>query len=35
MTFYWVRFDEPEQDVDGDGPYFEAEIDEADLSAIR
>ena len=27
LTFAWVIFDEPQIDPDGDGPYFEAEID--------
>lgn len=34
LTFYWIRFDEPQRDADGDGPYFEAEVDEAALSSI-
>jgi len=25
---YWVRFDRPQSDADGDGPYAEAAIDE-------
>jgi hypothetical protein len=27
LSFYWVKFDEPQIDADGDGPYYEAEID--------
>jgi hypothetical protein len=27
VTFVWVRFDSPQLDPDGDGPYAEAEID--------
>ena len=27
LKFYWVEFDEPQRDADGDGPYFGAEID--------
>ena len=27
LEFYWVRFDEPQRDADGDGPYQEAEIE--------
>ena len=27
LTFYWVEFDEPQTDADGDGPYSEAEIE--------
>jgi len=27
LTFYWVQFDLPHLDADGDGPYHEAEID--------
>jgi hypothetical protein len=32
LKFYWVRFNEPQRDADGDGPYAEAEIEEAVLS---
>jgi hypothetical protein len=28
LTFYWIKFDLPQMDADGDGPYAEAEIDE-------
>ena len=28
LTFYWVRFDEPQTDAEGDSGYVEAEIDE-------
>lgn len=34
LTLYWVRFDDAQTDADGDGPYFEAEIEETALSAI-
>lgn len=27
LDFYWVEFDEPQVDADGDGPYASAEID--------
>jgi hypothetical protein len=27
LIFYWVEFDHPHRDADGDGPYSEAEID--------
>lgn len=27
ITFYWIEFDEPQTDADGNGPYSEAEID--------
>jgi hypothetical protein len=30
-TFVWVKFDHPQIDADGDGPYGEAEIDLAFL----
>lgn len=30
-TFYWVRFDTPQHDADGDGPYSEGAIDMAYL----
>jgi hypothetical protein len=23
---YWVRFDEPQRDADGDGPYVESQV---------
>jgi len=32
LRFYWVEFDKPQRDTDGDGPYFGAEIDSAFLS---
>ncbi len=34
ITFYWVEFDEPQTDADGDGPYPEAEIDADTLEPI-
>lgn len=27
IRFYWIKFDSPHFDSDGDGPYSEAEID--------
>lgn len=27
IVFYWVAFDEPQKDADGDGPYKGGEID--------
>jgi hypothetical protein len=27
IKFYWVEFDEPQMDADGDGPYSAGEID--------
>jgi len=35
VAYYWVRFDEPQIDADGDGPYAEGEIDSAYLSVAR
>ena len=32
--FYWVKFDEPQLDADGDGPYHEAEIDSDYLNLL-
>jgi hypothetical protein len=32
LRFYWVEFDEPQTDADGDRPYFGVEIDSAFLS---
>ncbi len=26
MLTYWVRFDEPQRDVDGDGPYESSQV---------
>src|SRR5260370_42227675 len=34
LTFYWVQFDEPQRDADGDGPYIEAEIEAVALDLI-
>jgi hypothetical protein len=31
LIFYWVRFDRPHRDADGDGPYSEAEIESSYL----
>lgn len=27
IVFYWVKFDTPQTDTDGDGPYSEGEIE--------
>ncbi|MES9838164.1 MAG: hypothetical protein AB2728_16415 [Candidatus Thiodiazotropha sp.] len=27
IVFYWVKFDTPQTDTDGDGPYLEGEIE--------
>ena len=35
LVFYWVIFDEPQFDSDGDGPYAEAEIDSQYLKLIH
>jgi hypothetical protein len=35
LTFYWVNFDEPQRDADGDGPYAGGEIDEDYLERER
>ena len=32
--FYWVWFDEPQLDAEGDGPYEGAEIPENDISLV-
>jgi len=34
FTFYWVEFDEPQIDQDGDGPYNAREIDQDYLRSI-
>ena len=33
-TFYWVWFDQPQRDADGDGPYGGAEIQESALTLV-
>lgn len=33
ITTYWVVFDRPQLDADGDGPYSEAEIPEQYLNS--
>lgn len=33
-TVYWVWFDEPQRDADGDGPYGGGSIDEDALTLI-
>ncbi len=27
IEFFWVKFDEPQMDGDGDGPYLEGEVE--------
>lgn len=34
LLFYWVKFDEPQIDSDGDGHYDEAEIDSNYLALL-
>lgn len=34
LRFYWVEFDVPQRDADGDGPYFAGEIDAEYLWAL-
>lgn len=34
LSFYWIKFDEPQNDIDGDGHYQEAEIDSRYLEAL-
>jgi hypothetical protein len=31
---YWIKFDQPHYDADGDGPYSEAEIESKYLSLL-
>ena len=33
-VFYWIKFDQPHFDADGDGPYSEAEIESKYLSLL-
>jgi hypothetical protein len=35
LTFYWVEFDAPQFDAEGDGPYREAEIDSRFLDSLE
>ena len=28
LKYYWVKFDNPQFDSDGDGPYYEGEVEE-------
>lgn len=35
LTFYWIKFDLPQRDFDGDGPYAEAELDSAYLIPVE
>jgi hypothetical protein len=34
-TIYWVWFDEPQRDADGDGPYKGGTIWETDLTLLK
>jgi hypothetical protein len=34
VPFYWIEFDVPQHDADGDGPYQAGEIEVTYLSAI-
>ena len=34
LVFYWVAFDVPQFDSDGDGPYGEAEVDSRYLDPL-
>ena len=34
IEFYWIKFDEPQIDGDGDGPYPEGEIESAYINLI-
>ena len=34
LKFYWVNFDEPQFDADGDGPYKGGEIKEEMLESV-
>jgi len=35
LIFYWVEFEHPHRDADGDGPYSEAEIESDYLLPAR
>jgi len=35
LTTYWVIFDEPQLDVDGDGPYESSQVLEKYLELIE
>lgn len=28
LKYYWVEFDKPQYDSDGDGPYYEGEVED-------
>lgn len=28
LKYYWVKFDKPQYDSDGDGPYYEGEVED-------
>ena len=32
VTVYWVEFDSPQRDYDGDGPYLAGSVQESDLT---
>ena len=34
-TVYWVWFDEPQLDADGDGPYRDGQIHETAMTLVR
>jgi len=35
IEFFWVRFDDPQIDGDGDGPYPEGEVDAKFIALIQ
>jgi hypothetical protein len=35
IEFYWVIFDEPQHDGDGDGPYWGGEVEAEFISLIQ
>ncbi|WP_141398514.1 MULTISPECIES: hypothetical protein [Microbulbifer] len=35
VTFVWIKFDEPQMDSDGDGPYREGEVELEFVSHIE
>ena len=35
LTYYWVEFDTPALDADGDGPYGAAQVGEEFLEATE
>jgi hypothetical protein len=34
LRTYWVEFDEPQLDTDGDGPYYKSQVLEKYLEAV-